>query len=224
MATRKQAPVTKRRVKRPKRRDPAAYHHGDLRCALLEAAHRQLRRGGADAVKMNVLATELGVSVAAPFRHFATREALLAALAEAGAERMARAMDVAAAAAPDPLAAQRARGVAYVKFCVSEPEVFRLLQHRDVITASPLLRALDERQRAAMDPVLGRDHTGHVSVDVARRSAGLLAAQALTFGLVHMVVAGLLGDIEPDTAAALAEELTGVLGEGLAPRGRETHE
>lgn len=170
---------------------------------------------------MNELASELGVSVAAPFRHFATREALLVALAEAGAERMAHAMDDAAAAVPDPLAAQRARGIAYVRFCVAEPETFRLLQRREVIAASPVLRTLDEAQRAAMDPVLGRDHAGRVSALVARRSAGLLAAQALTFGLVHMIVAGLLGDVDPDAAAALAEELTGVLGEGLVSRDRE---
>jgi hypothetical protein len=119
---------------------------------------------------------------------------------------------------------QRARGIAYVRFCVSEPEVFRLLQRRDVIAASPVLRALDEQQRAAMDPVLGRSHSGRVSVEVARRSAGLLAAQALTFGLVHMLVAGLLGEVDPDTAAALAEELTGVLGEGLIPRDSATLE
>lgn len=171
---------------------------------------------------MNALAVELGVSVAAPFRHFASREALLVALAEDGAQELAEAMDAAAAAAATPLAAQRARGIAYVRFCVKEPEIFRLLQRVDIIAASPLLSALDAKHRAAMDPVLGRLHDGRVSLQIARRSAGMLAAQALVFGLAHMAVGGLLGEIDPDSAATLAEELTDVLGKGLlSPGGNE---
>lgn len=203
---------------RPRRRAPSRYHHGELREALLEAAVQTIARQGVDAVKLSTLARSLRVSVAAPFRHFATREALLVAVAERGAERLVAHMDAAAAREADPLQAQRARGMAYVRFAVAEPGYFRALSRREVVAASPRLGALDAAQRALMDPILGRHHAGQASAELARRSAGLLAAQALTYGLARMITDGLLGEVTPDEAWTLADELTGVLGEGLLPR------
>lgn len=200
------------------------YHHGDLRRALLDEATVLMREGGTDAVRMNVLARRLGVSVAAPFRHFESREALLVELVEQGATRMAQAMDLAAAQQTDPLQAQRARGVAYVRFCVEEPVVFRLLQRPEIVGASQQLRILDAQQRAAMEPVLSAGHDSTVSRVLAQRSAGLLAAQALTLGLAQMMVDGLLGTITPDAAAALAWEVTGVLGAGLVHMASDSNE
>src|SRR3569623_2491499 len=57
-----------------------SYHHGDLRDALLKAALREAEQGGAEAISIKALAKELGVSQPAPYRHFADREALLAAV------------------------------------------------------------------------------------------------------------------------------------------------
>lgn len=56
------------------------------------------------------------------------------------------------------------------------------------------------------------------SSSAARVSAGVLAAQALTYGLARMVTDGLLGDVSADDAEALAREVTSVLGVGLLPR------
>jgi AcrR family transcriptional regulator len=57
------------------------YHHGDLRDALVQAALREVEQGGPEAVSLKALARKLGVSQPAPYRHFADREALLAAVA-----------------------------------------------------------------------------------------------------------------------------------------------
>src|SRR3954453_23925317 len=57
-----------------------AYHHGDLRDALVQAALRQAEQGGPEAISITALAKQLGVSQPAPYRHFADREALLAAV------------------------------------------------------------------------------------------------------------------------------------------------
>ena len=56
------------------------YHHGDLRDALVQAALREAELGGPEAISLKALAKELGVSQAAPYRHFADRNTLLQAV------------------------------------------------------------------------------------------------------------------------------------------------
>jgi AcrR family transcriptional regulator len=65
---------------RPARKSSNTYHHGDLRDALVQAALREAEQGGPEAISLKALAKELGVSQPAPYRHFADREALLAAV------------------------------------------------------------------------------------------------------------------------------------------------
>jgi|SRR5216683_2323864 AcrR family transcriptional regulator len=65
---------------RPVRKPLNTYHHGDLRDALVHAALREAEQGGPEAISLKALAKQLGVSQPAPYRHFADREALLAAV------------------------------------------------------------------------------------------------------------------------------------------------
>src|ERR1700755_2521060 len=67
---------------------PRPYHHGNLRATLLEAAEKTLAEGGVAALSLRELARQVGVSHAAPRRHFAHKQALLDALAEDGFERL----------------------------------------------------------------------------------------------------------------------------------------
>ncbi|MGB6235906.1 MAG: helix-turn-helix domain-containing protein, partial [Bradyrhizobium sp.] len=48
----------------------STYHHGNLASALVDAALKQVEQGGAEAVSLRDLAQSLGVSRAAPYRHF----------------------------------------------------------------------------------------------------------------------------------------------------------
>jgi AcrR family transcriptional regulator len=57
-----------------------SYHHGDLRAALIKAALEEAELGGPEAINISSLAKKLGVSQPAPYRHFADRDALLAAV------------------------------------------------------------------------------------------------------------------------------------------------
>jgi AcrR family transcriptional regulator len=68
------------------------YHHGDLREALLQAGEAMLERVGPEALSMRELAREVGVSNNAPRRHFASKQALLDALALQGFERLGAAL------------------------------------------------------------------------------------------------------------------------------------
>jgi AcrR family transcriptional regulator len=65
---------------RPARKPLNTYHHGDLRDALIQAALQEAEQGGPEAISIKALAKRLGVSQPAPYRHFADREALLAAV------------------------------------------------------------------------------------------------------------------------------------------------
>src|SRR5918998_6710951 len=72
------------------------YHHGSLRRALLERAEEALADGGSQRLSLRELARDIGVSHAAPRRHFADKQALLDALALDGFERLGDALRAAA--------------------------------------------------------------------------------------------------------------------------------
>lgn len=72
----------------PGRMRARSYHHGDLRAALLARAEETLREKGAEALSLRELARDLGVSHAAPSRHFKDRRALLDALALTGFDQL----------------------------------------------------------------------------------------------------------------------------------------
>src|SRR3989442_6913176 len=65
---------------RPARKALNAYHHGDLRDALVQAALQQVELSGPEAISISALAKKLGVSQPAPYKHFADRETLLTAV------------------------------------------------------------------------------------------------------------------------------------------------
>lgn len=73
--------------------DNRSYHHGDLRQTLLDAAVRHIEAEGTEGLSLRALAREAGVSPTAPYRHFETRQALLAALAAEGFRELGAMME-----------------------------------------------------------------------------------------------------------------------------------
>ena len=63
------------------------YHHGNLRKELLDRAAHVIAEQGIEALSLRALSRDLGVSHAAPSRHFADKAELLRALAIEGNER-----------------------------------------------------------------------------------------------------------------------------------------
>lgn len=105
-----------------------AYHHGDLRRALLEATLRLVEQHGPQGFTLRAAARAAGVSPGAPYHHFEDKEALLAAVGEEGFELFGKALRQ-AARAPAPTARMRAQnvGVAYVLFAIEHPTRFRVM-------------------------------------------------------------------------------------------------
>jgi AcrR family transcriptional regulator len=111
------------------------YHHGNLRSALLEQAERTVRERGVQELSLRELARDVGVSHAAPRRHFADRQALLDALAETGFERLGAELRGAFDAAGDDFEARlRATAAAYVRFATRDAALLELMfagKHRE---------------------------------------------------------------------------------------------
>src|SRR6202789_1316318 len=98
-----------------------AYHHGDLRNGLLEAARSILEEESLAALTLRAVARKAGVSHAAPYRHFPNHEALLVELAKEGLTELRDAV-VGAAASPGTQADRIAHiGGAYMRFVARRP-------------------------------------------------------------------------------------------------------
>ena len=102
------------------------YHHGDLRNALERAALELVAERGAHGFTMAEASRRANVSVAAPFKHFANRDALLAALALRGYQEQERRFAHAVASANDPVEQLAAFAVAYVQFAIDERALFEI--------------------------------------------------------------------------------------------------
>src|SRR5262245_48394429 len=93
-----------------------SYHHGNLRASLLERAEAVLASGGE--LSLRELARQVGVSHAAPRRHFPDKQALLDALALDGFERLGAGLTAALGSASGFRARLHAFGTTYVGFAI----------------------------------------------------------------------------------------------------------
>ena len=105
----------------------AAYHHGNLREALVEAAIDILESEGIGALSLRAVARRVGVSQTAPYRHFADKEALLAAVAAEGFRRKRETQESLAKGAPNQGAYLKAMGRGYIAFGMQNPGLLRLM-------------------------------------------------------------------------------------------------
>src|SRR6266852_9798457 len=101
-----------------------AYHHGNLREALLQGAVRVIAELGPTAFTLREVARRAGVSHNAPYRHFRDKDALLAAVATQGFRELTQAMVEAAGQRPDALDRLKRAGLGYVTFALRRPEHF----------------------------------------------------------------------------------------------------
>jgi AcrR family transcriptional regulator len=108
------------------RQKPKPYHHGDLRHALIQAGLEMLSEGGAAALDLRKVARKAGVSHAAPYRHFADKQALVAAINEEGFRQLAERIQSTLREAPDdPFEQLQAIARAYVQFAQEHPWLMR---------------------------------------------------------------------------------------------------
>jgi AcrR family transcriptional regulator len=195
--------------------EPRAYHHGNLRSALLERAERTVRERGVHALSLRELARDAGVSHGAPRRHFPDREALLDAVAESGFERLARELGAAVGeAGPGAEMQLQAIAHAYVGFATRDAALLELMfaaKHRD--GAEHVLAQADRSLAIALAVVANAQVTGELVGGDAQQITQFVFATV--HGLATMANGGMLGD---DDLGAMVTDAIEQLLSGLRPR------
>jgi AcrR family transcriptional regulator len=123
------------------------YHHGNLREALIQAALLLIAERGISGFAVAELARAVGVSAAAPYRHFRDRDAVLAEVARRGFEALEADLHTALAARPaDPVAALEACAQAHLAFAGRESPVYGAMfdPHFPIAAHPDLARARDD--------------------------------------------------------------------------------
>ncbi len=123
-----------------------AYHHGNARAAILEAAGELLEREGAARLSLRQAAEQAGLSRQAPYNHFADKEAMLAELVRDGYARLGSRIRTEAAPGVAPPERLVRAAEAYIGFGQERPALFRLMFSRELVDLS----RHDEAQRAAL--------------------------------------------------------------------------
>jgi AcrR family transcriptional regulator len=169
------------------------YHHGKLRDALVEASLAILGEGGAEQLTMREAARRVGVSPAAPFRHFPNRAALMAAIAQEALKRLCLEIEQAlgASANEDPLHRYQAIGLAYLRWAFANPTLFEVISTRDLFDLDEAedLRSQNQRLIALTEQTL-KDAADRALVERAEIPRILIAGRALVYGLARMQLDG----------------------------------
>lgn len=209
----KQNVVTYNMTTKVTSKPPRTYHHGDLRDALIDAALKVVETEGPEAVNFNALAKTLGVSQAAPYRHFADREALLTAAAT-------KAFQTTSATLRRKLKRKSTRSKlaqlahAYLGFGLNEFGIYRLLYMSRLLQQADIDSDLYRAADAGFDLVL---ETVDTSLDdMTRRrialrfwtslhGAVMLAEQGILPARIHQIsVNELVDELVSDTERAIA--------------------
>lgn len=173
---------------RPRR---GAYHHGNLRPALISAGLELLEVGGVEALTLRAVARRAGVSHTAPYNHFADRQALLAAVATEGFEELGASIAAATADVTAPRERLRALARGYLEFPATHPELYRLMFGNEIRD-----RAAHPELVAADDAIAGaaREATAACLALSARRPVATEMASAAGWALVHGLAALLIDE------------------------------
>jgi len=204
------------------RRPAKPYHHGDLRRALVSAGLDLAAERRLEDFSLREVARRAGVSTAAPYWHFADRDALLAAVGAECAARWLQAMREAVKDLPldDSLRRLQATGIAHVRFAVENPAHFRVME-------MPWIR---ERMPQDVRDEVARFYDEEGARLVAAQRRGLLApmplellklaTRSLVNGLAYLMISDdpQVPRLTPAKAAEVAQQVTRVLGLGLLPR------
>ena len=183
------------------------YHHGNLREALIQAALVLIAERGISGIAVAELARAVGVSAAAPYRHFRDRDAVLAEVSRRGFEALEAEMRAALLSRPtDPVAALEACAQSHLAFAGRDGPVYGAMfdPHFPIAAHPDLARARD----AALAVLRGAAQTACDRSRAARRPPARMVALhiwALTHGIATLYLGPSGAGQLPMTPADLLE-------------------
>jgi len=213
-------PVKRARPRSRPRRARSGATGGSLRERLVDAAVALIARKGPQGFSLREVARRARVSEAAPYWHFADREALLAAVAERGFVELAKGMMEIWSRPAEPVERFRALGIGYVRFALAHPSYLRVMFGSEVPDKAvhPGLEAAGTRTFSLLVQAIAEcQAAGQVRSGAPEELA--IAAWAIVHGLAALLVDGKLkahaGSVE--AAERLAHTVTDLFMLGLAP-------
>jgi AcrR family transcriptional regulator len=198
------------------------YHHGDLRRAIVTAALEILSESQSLEFSLRELARRADVSHNAPYKHFADKRELLAAVSAAGFEMLAKRMAGEMAKRSDPRERLFAILRAYIDHGVENPALYSLMFGGYLGGSDRSRPAIEmaeaEKTKELLAGVIVAGGLGRNIPDVPRNerkiAGAILACWSLVHGLTLLLADGLVGPKEK--ARALGERLVHGLLDGLA--------
>jgi AcrR family transcriptional regulator len=186
-----------------------AYHHGNLRQALIDGAKTLIAERGPDGFTLRELARRVGVSHNASYRHFADKEALLAAVAEEGFLGLGTSFSASLDPNASPAEAIAAAGRAYVLWAVEHPSSFRVMFR--MTDAGERYPSLQVAGMAAFQVLLDlvTDAQAHGAIGPGEPRLLALTAWSTVHGLARLIVDGAIPLEEmpdPETSARMVTE------------------
>lgn len=168
-----------------------AYHHGDLRAALIEASEAVLAERGVEGFSLREVARRSGVSPAAPAHHFGDAEGLLGAVATQAFDGLTAALEAGnLRGGDDPLARLREQGLAYVGFALRYPGRFTLMFRCGLKKDEALERSGNAAYRVLERAVRDLFGVPPESALSPQQSSALLAIWSVVHGFAHLALAG----------------------------------
>src|SRR5947209_1678504 len=193
------------------------YHHGDLPRVIVKAALEIVRETQSLEFSLRELARRAGVSHNAPYKHFADKRELLAAVSTAGFELLTKRMSNEVAGISNARARLFAMLRAYIHHGVENPALYRLM-FGGYLTGPDsdrpaIERAAAEQTKTFLAEAIVRGGLGRAIPDTQRNerkiAGAILACWSLVHGLTLLVVDGLVG------ASKKAGDLSEALGKGM---------
>ena len=206
--TRSVTPALPPRLPRTKK---TAYHHGDLRQALLDAAESILEESGVESLTLRECARRAGVSHGAPAHHFGDVTGLLTELSAICFERFGARLTAARAAAPPvPFEQLLAIGLAYVDFALRHPAHFRLMFRTERLRPTQRMHTADHASyRVLRECIAATDSAAGGGGRLLEEKAAVAHALVHGFATLVLEAAGYEDNLRahPDRARELLERM-----------------
>lgn len=192
----------------------------NLKSDLVDIAIGILESEGAGALSLRDVAKAAGVSHMAPYRHFKSKNALLAAVAETGFGDLVSSIDMAVSNAGTEALKSRAIGFAYIRFARRRPALFQLMfgpRHTDVDQFPDLADAMQTARSRLFRAVSLLDQDAAKSEAENVETIGI-AMWSLVHGLANLLIDGRIEMASgPDAEEQLINDVLDIIGRAVSP-------